>query len=63
MTLMKIITLIEIITLMKGSVDLSELALLGGYAASSRCMTAMGIQVLGTVLNKTVSRGYDQWAW
>ena len=48
---------------MKGSVDLSELALLCGYAASSRCMTAMGIQVLGTVLNKTVSRGDDKWAW
>ena len=48
---------------MRGTVDLSALALSVGYAANSRSMTTMGVQILGTVLNKTVSRGDDKWAW
>ena len=48
---------------MRGTVDLSALALLAGYVANSRSMTTMGVQILGTVLNKTVYRGDDKWAW
>ena len=48
---------------MKGFVDLSELAVMSGYALRSRTMTTMGIQILGTVLNKMVSTGDDKWSW
>ena len=48
---------------MKGFVDLSELAVMAGYALRSRSMTTLGIQVLGTVLNKMVSTGDDKWSW
>ena len=48
---------------MKGFVDLSELAVMSGYALRSKTMTTLGIQVLGTVLNKMVSTGDDKWSW
>ena len=38
----------------RGFIDLMSLAILAGYKFQSRNMTAMGVQVLGTLLNKTV---------
>ena len=42
---------------MNGFVDLSSMAAAAGYKFRARNMTAMGVQILGTVLNKTVSTG------
>ena len=44
-----------------GFVDLTTLAILAGYKLQARNMTAMGVQVMGTLLNKTVSTGDETW--
>ena len=43
----------------RGFIDLTSLAILAGYKFQSRNMTAIGVQVLGTLLNKNVSTGDD----
>ena len=48
---------------MKGSIELGSLAVLAGYEFNARNMTALGIQVMGTILNKTCSTGDDKWGW
>jgi len=45
----------------RGFIDLTSLAILAGYKFQSRNMTAMGVQVVGTLLNKKVSTGDDYW--
>ena len=42
---------------LNGFVDLSAMSAATGFKLSARNMTALGVQVLGTVLNKTVSTG------
>ena len=46
---------------LNGFIDLSAMAAAAGYTFRARNMTAMGVQVLGTVLNKTVSTGDNLW--
>ena len=46
---------------LNGFVDLSAMAAVAGYQFRARNMTAMGVQILGTVLNKTLSTGDDSW--
>ena len=46
---------------LNGFIDLSALADAAGYKFRARNMTALGVQVLGTVLNKTVSTGDNLW--
>ena len=46
---------------MLGFIDLSSLAIAAGYKLRAKNMTAMGVQVMGTILNKCVSTGDDQW--
>ena len=48
---------------LNGSVDLSRMAAAAGYKLSARNMKVMGVQVLGTVLNKNVSMGDDLWGF
>ena len=45
----------------QGFVDLTSLAVLAGYKFHSKNMTAMGVQIIGTLLNKVVSTGDDLW--
>ena len=40
---------------MVGFIDLSALAIIAGYQMNARGMTPMGVEVLGTILNKCVS--------
>ena len=42
--------------------DLSAVAEAAGFQLRARNMTALGVQVLGTVLNKNVSTGDDLWS-
>jgi len=49
------------VRLERGFIDLMSLAILAGYKFQSRDMTAMGVQVLGTLLNKNMSKGDDWW--
>jgi len=51
----------EDVRLERGFLDLTSLAVLAGYKFQSRNMTAMGVQVIGTLLNKNVSTGDDWW--
>ena len=52
----------EEVRLERGFIDLTSLAIIAGYKFQSRNMTAMGVQqVIGTLLNKTVSTGDDWW--
>ena len=51
----------EDVRLERGFLDLTSLAILAGYKFQSRNMTAMGVQVIGTLLNKNVSTGDDWW--
>ena len=44
---------------LNGFVDLSTMAAAAGYKFRARNMTEMGVQILVTVLNKTVSTGDD----
>ena len=46
---------------LNGFIDLSAMAAAAEYGFRSRNMTALGVQVLGTVLNKTISTGKDLW--
>ena len=46
---------------LNGFIDLSAMAAAAGYRFLARNMTALGVQVLGTVLNKMVSTGDDLW--
>ena len=46
---------------LNGFIDLSAMAAAAGYVFHSRNMTALGVQVLGTVLNRTVSTWEDLW--
>ena len=48
---------------MKGSIELGSLAVLAGYEFQATNMTALGVQVCGTILNKTCSTGDDKWGW
>ena len=48
---------------MKGSVELGSLAVLAGYEFQATNMTALGVQVCGTILNKCCSTGDDKWGW
>ena len=53
----------EFYTLLSGNgfVDLSAMSAATGFKLSARNMTALGVQVLGTVLNKTILTGDDLW--
>ena len=51
----------EEVSLERGCLDLTTLAILAGYKFHSKNMTAMGVQVMGTLLNKTVSTGDNLW--
>ena len=46
---------------LNGFVDLSVMTAAARFKLRSRNMTALGVQVVGTVLNKTVSTGDDLW--
>jgi len=46
---------------LRGFVELSVLATLAGWELESRGMTVMGVQLMGTVLNKCASVGDCQW--
>ena len=48
------------VRLERGFIDLTSLAILAGYKFHKN-MTAMGVQVTGTLLNKTVSTGDSLW--
>lgn len=51
----------EEVRLERGFIDLTPLAILAGYKFQLRNMTAMGVQVIGTLLNKNVSTGDGWW--
>ena len=53
----------EEVIMERGFVDLTSLAILAGYKLQARNMTAMGVQVMGTLLNKTVSTADDCWGF
>ena len=44
-----------------GFIDLTSLAIVAGYKFHSKNMTTMGVQILGTLLNKNVSTGDNLW--
>ena len=46
---------------LNGFVDLASMSAALGYKLRAGNMTALGVQVIGTVLNKTVSTGDDLW--
>ena len=46
---------------LNGFVDLALMSAAAGYKLQARNMAALGVQVIGTVLNKTVSTGDDLW--
>ena len=48
------------VKLERGFIDLTSLAILAGFKFHKN-MTAMGVQVIGTLLNKTVSMGENCW--
>ena len=48
---------------LNGFVDLSAMLATVGFKLRARNMTALGVQVLGTVLNKTVSTGWRRSMW
>ena len=49
------------VELKAGFLDLVVLATVAGYQFSSKNMTCLGVQVLGSLMNKTVSTGDDLW--
>ena len=49
------------VILENGFIDLMSLAVLVGYKFYSKNMTAMGVQVMGSLLNKMVSTADDLW--
>ena len=46
---------------MAGFIDLSALAVFAGYQMNTRGMTPMAVQVLGAILNKSVSTRDGKW--
>ena len=46
---------------LNGFLDLSGMEAAAGYKLRARNMTTLGVQVLGTVLNKNFSKGDDLW--
>ena len=46
---------------MQGFIDIGALAVKCGYELNSLQMTTVTVQVRGTIMNKTVSTGYDKW--
>ena len=46
---------------LNGFVDLSVMSVAMGFKLRARNMTALGVQVVGTVLNKAVSTGDNLW--
>ena len=46
---------------LNGFVDLASMSAASSYKLRARNMTALRVQVVGTVLNKTVSTGDDLW--
>ena len=46
---------------LNGFVDLASMSMVMDYKLKARNMTALGVQVVGTVLNTTVSTGDDNW--
>ena len=46
---------------LNGFLDLSGMAAAAGFKLRARNMTALGVQVVGPVLNKNVSTGADLW--
>ena len=46
---------------LNGFVDLSVMSASEGFKLRARNMTALGVQVVGTVLNKTMSTGDNLW--
>ena len=46
---------------LNGFVDLSAISAAAGFKLIASNMTALGVQVVGSVLNKTVSTGDDLW--
>ena len=51
----------EPVELSNGFLDLASLSIAVRYKFHARNMTALGAQVIGTLLNKTVSTGDDMW--
>jgi len=49
------------LVLENGCLDLTSLAIVAGYKFHAKNMTAMGVQVIGTLLNKVVSTGDELW--
>jgi len=49
------------VELANGFIDLASMAVAAGYKFHAKNMTALGVQILGTLLNKTVSTGDDLW--
>ena len=49
------------IQMMNGFVDLAAMSIAAGFKFHARNMNTLGVQVLGTILNKTVSTGDDMW--
>ena len=49
------------VILENGCIDLTSLAVAAGYKFHFKNMTAMGVQVMGTLLNKVVSTGDYAW--
>ena len=48
---------------LNGFLDLSGMAAAAGFKLRARNTTALGVQVVGTVLNKNVSTGDDLWGF
>ena len=51
----------EEVRVVRGFIDLTSLVILAGYKFKSRNMTAVGVQVLGTLLNKNILTDDDFW--
>ena len=46
---------------MKGFIGLETLAVVAGYRLKLMAMTTMGVQIVGTILNKCSSTGDQKW--
>ena len=49
------------VQLINGFIDLAAMAIAAGFKFHARNMTALGVQIIGTIMNKTVSTGDDMW--
>ena len=54
-------TLVSVSVKLYVFLDLSAMAAAAGFIIKARNMTALGVQVVGTVLNKNLYRGDDLW--